>query len=37
MFGGLKTKLQAARSRLGSSIQTVIMAPAGDGTGGSGQ
>jgi fused signal recognition particle receptor len=33
MFGGLKEKLQAARSRLGSSIQSVITAPAGDGTG----
>ncbi len=29
MFGGLKAKLQAARSRLGSSIQTVITAPSG--------
>jgi fused signal recognition particle receptor len=29
MFGGLKAKLQAARSRLGSSIQTVITTPAG--------
>jgi len=28
MFGGLKAKLQAARSRLGSSIQTVITTPA---------
>lgn len=28
MFGGLRAKLQAARSRLGSSIQTVISAPA---------
>jgi fused signal recognition particle receptor len=34
MFGGLKAKLQAARSRLGSSIQTVITAPPGAGTGG---
>jgi fused signal recognition particle receptor len=34
MFGGLKEKLQAARSRLGSSIQSVITVPAGDGTGG---
>ena len=34
MFGGLKEKLQAARSRLGSSIQSVITAPAGDGAGG---
>ena len=33
MFGGLKATLQAARSRLGSSIQNVIAAPAtGDGT-----
>jgi len=30
MFGGLREKLQAARSRLGSSIQTVITAPAAD-------
>ena len=30
MFGGLKEKLQAARSRLGSSIQSVITAPAVD-------
>jgi len=29
MFGGLKAKLQAARSRLGSSIQTVITTPDG--------
>jgi fused signal recognition particle receptor len=29
MFGGLKAKLQAARDRLGSSIQTVVTAPAG--------
>lgn len=29
MFGGLKAKLQAARSRLGSSIQNVVSAPAG--------
>jgi fused signal recognition particle receptor len=34
MFGGLKAKLQAARSRLGSSIQTVITAPAGAKSGG---
>lgn len=34
MFGGLKAKLQAARSRLGSSIQTVIAAPAGPGSDG---
>jgi fused signal recognition particle receptor len=33
MFGGLKEKLQAARSRLGSSIQTVIAAPASAGSG----
>ncbi len=32
MFGGLKAKLQAARNRLGSSIQTVVTAPAGDKT-----
>jgi fused signal recognition particle receptor len=32
MFGGLKEKLQAARSRLGSSIQTAIAAPAGGAT-----
>jgi fused signal recognition particle receptor len=37
MFGGLKEKLQAARSRLGSSIQTVIAAPAGGVTAGSEQ
>ncbi|OPX65576.1 MULTISPECIES: signal recognition particle-docking protein FtsY [unclassified Methanoregula] len=30
MFGGLREKLQAARSRLGSSIQTVITSPAAD-------
>jgi len=35
MFGGLKEKLQAARSRLGSSIQTVIAAPAGTAGAGS--
>jgi fused signal recognition particle receptor len=29
MFGGLRAKLQAARSRLGSSIQTVVTAPSG--------
>jgi len=34
MFGGLKAKLQAARNRLGSSIQTVITAPTGAGSGG---
>jgi fused signal recognition particle receptor len=33
MFGGLKEKLQAARSRLGSSIQSVIIAPDSAGTG----
>jgi len=33
MFGGLKAKLHAARSRLGSSIQTVITAPGSSGTG----
>ncbi len=33
MFGGLKAKLQAARSRLGSSIQTVITTPAGGAAG----
>ena len=33
MFGGLKEKLQAARSRLGSSIQSVVTAPASSGTG----
>ena len=33
MFGGLKEKLQAARSRLGSSIQSVITAPGSSGTG----
>ena len=30
MFGGLKEKLQAARSRLGSSIQAVVSAPTGE-------
>jgi fused signal recognition particle receptor len=34
MFGGLKAKLQAARSRLGSSIQTVISVPSGTATAG---
>jgi len=34
MFGGLKEKLQAARNRLGSSIQTVIAAPAPGPAGG---
>jgi fused signal recognition particle receptor len=33
MFGGLKAKLQAARSRLGSSIQAVVTAPDSSGTG----
>ncbi|HSQ94180.1 MAG TPA: signal recognition particle-docking protein FtsY [Methanoregula sp.] len=33
MFGGLKAKLQAARSRLGSSIQTIAAAPDSSGTG----
>jgi fused signal recognition particle receptor len=33
MFGGLKAKLQAARSRLGSSIQAVVIAPDSSGTG----
>jgi fused signal recognition particle receptor len=33
MFGGLKAKLQAARSRLGSSIQSVVTAPGSGGTG----
>ena len=37
MFGGLKEKLQAARSRLGSSIQTAIGTPAGDATAGAQQ
>jgi fused signal recognition particle receptor len=37
MFGGLKEKLQAARSRLGSSIQTVMSAPAGGATAGAQQ
>ena len=32
MFGGLKAKLQAARSRLGSSIQAVVTAPGSSGT-----
>ncbi|RPI40265.1 MAG: signal recognition particle-docking protein FtsY [Methanoregulaceae archaeon] len=33
MFGGLKEKLQAARSRLGSSIQSVVTASGSSGTG----
>jgi fused signal recognition particle receptor len=33
MFGGLKAKLQAARSRLDSSIQAVVTAPGSSGTG----
>lgn len=33
MFGGLKAKLQAARSRLGSSIQSVVASPGSSGTG----
>jgi fused signal recognition particle receptor len=33
MFGGLKAKLQAARSRLGSSIQTIAAEPGSSGTG----
>ena len=33
MFGGLKEKLQAARSRLGSSIQSVVTAAGSSGTG----
>ena len=37
MFGGLKEKLQAARSRLGSSIQTAIAAPTGGTTSGAQQ
>jgi fused signal recognition particle receptor len=37
MFGGLKEKLQAARSRLGSSIQTAIGAPVGGASAGSPQ
>lgn len=37
MFGGLKEKLQAARSRLGSSIQAAIAAPAGGATAGAQQ
>ena len=37
MFGGLKEKLQAARSRLGSSIQTAIAGPAGGVTAGAQQ
>ena len=37
MFGGLKAKLQAARSRLGSSIQSVVTAPDSSGTGAASQ
>jgi fused signal recognition particle receptor len=33
MFGGLKAKLQAARSRLDSSIQAVVTSPGSSGTG----
>jgi fused signal recognition particle receptor len=33
MFGGLKEKLQAARSRLGSSIQSVVTVSGSSGTG----
>jgi fused signal recognition particle receptor len=34
MFGGLKEKLQAARARLGTSIQMVVASPASSGTAG---
>ncbi len=37
MFGGLKAKLQAARNRLGSSIQTAVNASGDSGTGAASQ